>query len=158
MPCVWLSLNIQDDLRREATRMQPKETGGVLAGYLGDNDTIVITHVIGPGTKAVHGHDYFIPDHAFHQKEIARIYADSGSINTYLGDWHSHPDGGNDISKTDRETLRRIATASAARVSAPLMLIISGGKPWQITVHRATRSRWRIRFEQVSLCGTTPRP
>ena len=152
MPCVWLSVTAQDELRREATSTTPKESGGILAGYHGEHDTVVITHVIGPGPKAIHGHDYFIPDHEFHQEEITRVYEESGRFSTYLGDWHSHPNGGNGISKTDRRTLRRIANSPAARVERPLMLIISGADPWQITIHRAIRTRWRFRFVQLEMC------
>jgi integrative and conjugative element protein (TIGR02256 family) len=151
---VWLSAEARDALEREAARMQPKETGGILAGYRGDQDTIVITNIVGPGPNAVHGLDYFIPDHAFHQAEMTRIYHDSGRISTYLGDWHSHPDGGSGISKTDRSTLRRIASAPAARAAQPLMVVVSGGTPWSITAHRIVRNRWRMRFAQLSLCET----
>ena|SRR5258706_12843806 len=152
MPCVWLSVSVHDQLVHGAKHARPNETGGVLAGYHGAHDTIVITDVVGPGPNAIHGNDYFVPDHQFHRDEIARIYAASGRINAYLGDWHSHPDGGTDISKTDRRTLRRIATSPLARIAQPLMLIISGGQPWTITIHHAARTRWRIRFAQLELC------
>ena len=74
----------------EARRCLPNETGGAFMGYWSDPNTVVITDVIGPGPNAKHTRYSFHPDVEYHAAEIDRIYSQSGRINTYLGDWHTH--------------------------------------------------------------------
>lgn len=111
----------------EATRAFPLETGGLLLGY-DDPATaqVVIRQVVGPGPRAAHGLSRFFPDHDYHRRETARIYASSGRITSYLGDWHSHPGGGTALSPTDRRTLARIARAQTARAPRPIMIVLAG--------------------------------
>jgi integrative and conjugative element protein (TIGR02256 family) len=150
MPGVWIGVAERATLAREADRTSPRETGGILMGYRGAGETIVIASVVGPGPNAAHGYGFFVPDHEYHEREVARIYENSGRQWTYLGDWHSHPGGSAGLSKSDRHTLRRIAKSPEARAAAPLMLVLAGGKPWELAVHRAMRKRWRIRFETLA--------
>lgn len=101
-------------------------------GYAAPAGAVVITHIIGPGPHAVHAQSAFIPDHAFHRDQVARVYASTNRQSTYLGDWHTHPNGSTTLSATDRDTLRSIANAPAARVPEPLMLIVGGTiEQWQ---------------------------
>jgi len=136
MFCVWLSISDASAMIAEAGRMSPLETGGILVGYHTEGD-IIITTIIGPGPRGEHGAHWFVPDQTYHEEEIARIYHSSGRMSTYLGDWHSHPKGRPRLSLRDRRTLRRIARTPDARAPQPLMLIVSGGAPWNITGHRA---------------------
>jgi integrative and conjugative element protein (TIGR02256 family) len=152
MPRVWLTLSAREKLLQEADRTKPKETGGVLIGYRGEQDTIVIADIVGPGPRATHMRYSFAPDHEYQEQEIARIYEASGRVRTYLGDWHSHPRGSATMSTTDRRTLRRIARTRSARQPEPLMLIISGGTRWSMTVHRAVHTAWRVIFEELTFC------
>ncbi len=73
---------------------------------------------------------------------IATIYRESGNVVTYLGDWHSHPQGSRTPSRLDRRTARRIARFTAARVPHPLILIVSGGRDtWALHAYRYERRR-----------------
>jgi integrative and conjugative element protein (TIGR02256 family) len=125
--CVWFARDVIDAMRSEAERTYPRETGGVLLGYsdAANNDSVVRA-LVGPGQRAQHGRWSFVPDHEYHEREVARLYAVSGRIWTYLGDWHSHPAGPLSLSLTDRLTMGRIARSAAARASHPIMTIISG--------------------------------
>src|SRR5690606_33938556 len=87
---------------------------------------MVVRASVGPGPRAVHRRRGFVPDHVYHELETARIYADSGRVWSYLGDWHSHPSGTLVLSRTDRRTLARIARAPDARVPKPLMIVLAG--------------------------------
>lgn len=78
----------------EANAAVPCETGGVLMGYWSDSGTeVVIVTLIGPGPRAERATDGLMPDHAFQEAAVERVYRESGRIVTYLGDWHTHPKG-----------------------------------------------------------------
>lgn len=152
MPNVWIGIAERDALTREAARAYPYETGGVLLGYQGENETIVITTIIGPGPNARHAHQAFVPDHEYHAREVAKVYSASGRRWTYLGDWHSHPGGAARLSWRDRATLQRIARSPAARARQPLMLIAAGKQQsWELTVHRLLSRSSRMPTERLQL-------
>lgn len=121
----WLPTSCLTYMAREGRCRVPNETGGVLMGYWSSEKSVVITHVIGPGPHARHSRYSFLPDAEYHDKEINRIYQESGRISTYLGDWHTHPHGGNGTSQRDRKTLSNIACAGEARAPRPIMAILS---------------------------------
>jgi integrative and conjugative element protein (TIGR02256 family) len=76
----------------EAAARYPLETGGVFMGYWADDRTAVVTQAIGPGPNAYHHRHRFAPDQEWQTTEIAEYYRASGRRETYLGDWHTHPD------------------------------------------------------------------
>lgn len=118
-----------------ADAAKPYETGGVLVGYQAPSThEMVITAVVGPGPAARGGRDYFLPDVGFHQREVARLYEESGRTIEYLGDWHSHPLGSAWPSRLDRRTLRRVASSLEARAPEPVMGILAGNPDWSLFV------------------------
>jgi len=136
-----------------ADTWDPLEVGGVLAGYVNEAE-IVITHLVGPGMEATHTPISFLPDHAFHVAEIARIYRESGGTCTYLGDWHTHPGGLPRLSPTDRSTLRQIAQDPEARCPKPMMMVLAGRQAqWEVAafVQMPKQRRWS-REMPVTLC------
>ena len=145
-PPVWFGSRDLAWMAGEAARMAPLETGGVLVGYGGPRDGYLVTAVVGPGPDAVHERHRFVPDAAFHTREVARLYRESGRTEVYLGDWHSHPDGEAYLSSTDRRTLRAVAQSEEARSPCPIMVVLGGRtgavRAWHLTPHRA---RWRLR-------------
>lgn len=131
-------------MKSEADRSARNETGGILLGYWCDERIdVVITAAIGPGPKAVHRSRSFVPDHRFHESEVARVYLESGRRISYLGDWHSHPGGPLKLSAIDLMTQLRIARSSKARAPMALMLILAGGNPWLAGVWRLGRHHRR---------------
>jgi integrative and conjugative element protein (TIGR02256 family) len=132
---VWLSRETFGEMTDEADRWAPLETGGNLLGYHAtDAGAVVVTHAVGPGPHAVHERTRFVPDQDYHVSEIARLYAASGRQLQYLGDWHCHPGGAAELSRTDQGTLKRIAAAPAARASRPLMCVLAPGPRWDAAV------------------------
>lgn len=130
----WMPRGIQQQLEELAQQWGSLEVGGVLAGYW-NNDAAVITHFVGPGKNAKHEAWTFVPDHAFHEQEIARLYAASQGTTIYLGDWHTHPSGVARLSPLDKRTLRAIADAPEARCPQPLMVLLAGsGAAWSTQV------------------------
>jgi len=128
MNVAWISRLTVEAMLAEADRRFPLETGGILMGYISNQD-IVITDAIGPGRAAIHSRYSFTPDQDYHETEIARLYESSNRKWVYLGDWHSHPNQFRpSMSRKDIETLRRIARFRKARIVRPLMFIF-GGEP-----------------------------
>jgi integrative and conjugative element protein (TIGR02256 family) len=135
----WIDVSALSAIEREASRCFPLETGGLLIGYVNDAQ-IVITTAIGPGPHAVHRRYSFAPDAAYQEGELARHYSESARTHTYLGDWHTHPNGMCALSQRDRRTLARIAGYTDARIRDPVMLLLAGGPDrWQRVLVRLER-------------------
>lgn len=140
---MWLKESAYNAILVEAIKQMPFETGGVLIGYWGNAQEVVITSIIGPGPKAAHKRHSFQPDQNFHLKGIAKAYLKSGRTETYLGDWHTHPLYGAYLSNTDKSTLFKIADFEQARLSKPIMMVL-GTKPYSLEawVHVLRKSRF----------------
>lgn len=141
----WVSRQVVHEMSTEASRLYPLETGGLLIGYwISSEQEVVINHATGPGPCAIHHPTRFIPDYNYQQAEIARIYYESAQVNTYLGDWHTHPRGGQHLSYKDRRTLRKIANFPEARARLPIMAILGGGEPnWLLSIWRYSPLHFR---------------
>lgn len=122
---VWVKRSVLRYISSEGTKSIPLETGGVLIGYRGLNSDYIITNVVGPGPNAIHSKSFFEPDQKFHEREIERLYELSGCTETYLGDWHTHPNSTPYLSPQDVKTLTRIAIFKKARIANPLMLVVA---------------------------------
>jgi integrative and conjugative element protein (TIGR02256 family) len=132
---VWIERREFNRMMWESDLWAPAETGGVLVGYWTPKGAVVVA-VGGPGPNAVHNRFGFQPDYPHQDDLIAERYKESGRIETYLGDWHSHPTGGGGLSRQDRSTLRRIAGHGEARTPAPIMAIMYGHPDWQLSIWR----------------------
>lgn len=141
---------IYEEIRNES----PLETGGCLLGYWDESfKEVVIEECIGPGPMAKHSKYGFEPDSEWQELQIARIYKDSGFLRTYLGDWHSHPQGKLTLSWKDKRTLLRIAKFSPARAPHPLMVVMAG-PPWRMRIWKTDKIR-RFSFKlDTSECET----
>ncbi|MDT8389183.1 MAG: Mov34/MPN/PAD-1 family protein [Lentisphaeria bacterium] len=101
------------------------ETGGLLAGYFSaDNSEVVVTKIVTAGPNAVHGIYSYVPDYEADREAIGKIYDETDGLESYLGDWHSHPIGGAYLSWRDRRALKNIARFEGNFVESPVMLII----------------------------------
>ena len=124
---VWLPKWALDLSAAEADDKYPLETGGVFMGWHADKHNIVVSMVFGPGSNAKHKRTSFEPDHSWQLNKIAEHYRSSGNQDTYLGDWHSHPDSTRgSLSMIDRKALRKIIRTPSARCSTPIMAILFG--------------------------------
>ena len=123
-----LTLWVPDlQLRRmaeEAEEHHPNETGGVLLGHRTGFD-VVVREVVDAGPAAVRTTTGMRPDHAYQVRAIREAFEATDGAVTYLGDWHSHPDGSAAISGRDRRTLRNIARERDAYCPEPVLLILA---------------------------------
>ena len=132
----WLPRVAVREMWHEAGRTFPLETGGILMGYwTRPLREVVVTVAIGPGPNAVHERLSFAPDHEFQCAQIADTYRSTNRTETYLGDWHAHPFGSGSLSRSDQNTLGRIARTRTARLKHPLMLVLAGEPAgWEIAI------------------------
>lgn len=147
----WLAENIVQAMAAEANSKEPRETGGVLLGYWGtQNGEPVVTNIVGPGPNATHSLMSFVPDYRFQQLEVARLYEESHRRLHYLGDWHTHPNGGGNLSALDRRALRAIARSHGARARHPVMVVLAGGPEWSLHVWQHDWvDQWCVRWQIV---------
>ncbi|MBZ5613418.1 MAG: Mov34/MPN/PAD-1 family protein [Acidobacteriia bacterium] len=145
---VWIHDVVVAGIREDADHYYPAESGGILLGYISDREAVITAFVDG-GPRAIRLRDGFIPDQEYHVDSIARVYRDSGYQTTYLGDWHSHPDGPLALSWRDRRTLRRIAGYREARLPTPVLIIIGGSNDWSIAA-------WTVYSKSCSIIRQYP--
>ncbi|WP_352567468.1 MULTISPECIES: Mov34/MPN/PAD-1 family protein [unclassified Mesorhizobium] len=123
------------DMQMDADLWYDRETGGTFMGYWAESNVAVITAMIPAGPRASHERSSFLPDQSWQQVEIAKHYERSGRLDTYLGDWHTHPDAvSNRLSWTDRVCLKTIIKTPTARNQRPVMMLMCG-KPGEWSLH-----------------------
>jgi integrative and conjugative element protein (TIGR02256 family) len=111
-------------MAEEAEGHRPNETGGILLGHRKGLD-IVVRDVVGAGPAAVRTATGMRPDRDYQVRAIREAFAASDGAVTYLGDWHSHPEGNTALSHRDRRTLRNIAREHDAFCPEPALLILA---------------------------------
>ena len=134
---IWLTEHCLAQMRTDATRWSPLETGGILLGYTSAEDDVVVTSVIGSGPTAKHYRHRYEHDAEYERSEASRLYMQSGAPDFYLGDWHTHPGGRARMSWTDRRTLADIFKRKEA-IAAPITLIL-GEPDWTPCAWRCQR-------------------
>jgi integrative and conjugative element protein (TIGR02256 family) len=135
---VFISNSLVDRILAEANRKFPCETGGILMGYSSSGGECFVTDLVGPGPNARHARMSFDPDYEFQKEQVASVYRESQRLHSYMGDWHTHPQGSYELSSTDRAALKQIAASRQARCAAPLMLLAVGGPKWELRLWRWT--------------------
>lgn len=137
----WVASSVLVAINKLAVEKFPLETGGLLMGYIAANGDYVISNVIGPGPNAMHLEQSFIPDNEYQQANLEDIFLSSKGKVTYLGDWHTHPNGVPILSRTDKETLRQIALTSTSRIAHPLMLVMAiSNENWTLGIFKHNHS------------------
>lgn len=136
---IWISNKVRRSIVRDADAHGPFETGGVLLGWR-DGENRIVTDIIGPGPRAMHGRHAFIPDHQWQIAEIRSAFERTGGDLNYQGDWHTHPAGTALMSVADKLTLQRIGR----RVPFALMLIAAGDTDieWDFGCWMHRPSKW----------------
>jgi integrative and conjugative element protein (TIGR02256 family) len=109
---------------------------------------VVAEALVEAGPNARRQPHRFDPDGPWQRGRIAELYQASDRRLNYLGDWHSHPQGGGP-SALDRSTARRIAETPAARCPSPVFLIVTNhGGQWQLRAYLFRGRRFkRLRVE-----------
>lgn len=135
-----------------ASGRNPSETGGMLIGYEADNGDAVVTSLIGPGPRAKHTRFAFYPDSEYQQAQLEAHFRATNGRETYLGDWHTHPNGNSNLSRVDKKTLARIAKTPTSGTRKPLMAIWGGGSgTWELGAVRFLGVKRGLFFDDYHL-------
>lgn len=131
-PIFWLPDDVRAQMIALGRTQHPLETGGMLLGYANPAH-VVVTTIIGPGPRARHSRHGFIPDAEYQQVALNAHFDCTEGKETYLGDWHTHPNGIARMSWLDKRTLTRIANETENLSVVPIMAILAGGPiQWEI--------------------------
>lgn len=118
---VALHLDVPPALTATARRREPKETGGLLIGWV-DDGTIVVRHILEvPDENATA--TSWTRGEARANEALAKFLAEAEHPWLgYVGDWHAHP-APVGPSKTDKRSLRKDSWS----MRQPLALIVHRG-------------------------------
>ncbi len=96
---------LKDRMRMETEQHKPLETGGGLIGHINwGRRTIYVTGLLPPPMDSEFRTDEFVLGIQGLKKQISALEKATSHTLTYLGTWHSHPNGGG-ASGTDKRTL-----------------------------------------------------
>lgn len=136
----------------------PLETGGMLLGYRSDAGDVVATAIIGPGPKAKHRRFRFAPDHSYQQDILETHFWRTDGTETYLGDWHTHPNGAAALSWLDKRVLARIAQTSSSGNAEPTMAVLAGQEEkWELCAVRYRSHVRRFVWTEYDLQSLIPK-
>lgn len=152
MAKLWIPRKVLVEIKSLASLSFPMETGGMLLGYISDNNDVVVTAIIGPGPDAKASRYAFEPDAEYQQVELEAHYRATKGIESYLGDWHTHPHGSSIPSRTDKRTLAHIALTTSSRINHPVMAIAGNAAgDWKLEAFRFLSINQRILYSKYNL-------
>lgn len=148
----WIPREVLVEIKSLASLGFPMETGGMLLGYIADNNDVVVTAIIGPGPAAKGSRYTFEPDAEYQQAELEAHFRATKGIESYLGDWHTHPHGSSIPSRTDKRTLAHIALTTSSRINHPVMAIAGNAAgDWKLEAFRFLSINQRILYSKYNL-------
>lgn len=120
-----LSLKIDDKLLKcmysKALNAYPNEVGGILAGRYESKNSAVVERIVMPpkisGTPLE-----FIRDTAGLEELWSKLKNEGIE---YLGEWHTHPNGSSNYSRTDLHAMNEIVRDEYVSILNPILLILS---------------------------------
>lgn len=154
---IWISRTLFLQMCQFGEQKFPLETGGMLLGYTSDTGDVVVTEIIGPGPNAIHRRYRFLPDADYQQERLEAHHLRTNGIESYLGDWHTHPHGDPIPSRLDRKTLAKIASSPSSGITNPVMAIVGGGTgEWKPNAFRFIGCGRCFLFKSYDLAELSP--
>ena len=148
---LWLPQQLfAKEITNEIAAHYPKETGGMLLGYVNGTHRVV-TALIGAGPDAKHEKHRMVPDDHYQQKRLLEHFEKTDGTESFLGEWHSHPEALPDMSRTDRRTLHNVTVNSQNLLTLPIMLIVGvypNEKRCVLKAYRSQSARRRLRLKE----------
>ncbi len=118
-----ISEGLLDDIKKLSIESIPKETGGIFIGrFFDDNYTIYISEILSP-KKTVNTEISFTRHVEDLNKYIEKRFKESKGEFTYVGEWHSHPNGSPEYSGKDFDAMTKIAQDVQIQTNNPILLI-----------------------------------
>lgn len=141
-------VEIRDEARQNIEQLAREssdgnETGGILLGRGPDPAGGIHVEIAGdPGPNADRRPDFFLRDLAHAQLLATRAWEEQRAI--WVGEWHTHPEGGPAPSPVDLATYARLLSASALEFEVFVSVIVipdeaegwakPGLYPWTLAV------------------------
>ena len=121
------------------------ETGGLLVGkYNEAHDTAIVTRVWGPPKDSIRKRTSF--RRGTHGLQLQLDFLWRTTQEHYLGEWHYHPGGTAQPSKSDIGQMARIAKSLQYNTPEPVLIIV-GGSEWEVVTHVFPRYSQPIRLD-----------
>lgn len=125
---VRLSHKTFNHIQAQVATALPNETGGLLVGFIHYKRRIIyVTRALSPPPDSA-GFPYAfklgvqdVPE------QLQEIYQRTGGVISYVGEWHSHPNGTEQLSGTDLAAVKQIA-AHLQRAGIPAHVMIATTK------------------------------
>ncbi|SMD36048.1 JAB domain-containing protein [Reichenbachiella faecimaris] len=121
-------------LAKLRTQKLPKETGGILLGFVDFNDstTYIIDTIPSPSDSREYPNAYYRGIKGIHEK-LENIYNWTYGNITYIGEWHSHPVGCSlNMSDDDKTLFKWIEEHMSPLGYPPLMIILGDNADFKI--------------------------
>jgi len=115
--------SVLDTIRAEVKCTGKVETGGAMVGYEAPDDSLVVTHVCGPGPRAVLSRMSVLVDGQHAHAFCSRIFRESNGRLDYVGDWHRHLGWSLASSEQDLQAMLTIAQAKCCSAKYPVSAI-----------------------------------
>jgi len=142
-----------EQMKGEATRGLPRESGGILIGRF-ERDIVVVTQAGGPGRQASRGNADFRRDGEHAQRVLDSAVAASGGDVDYVGEWHSHP---SDVpaSPKDERSMGHISADPDYKRSQPILVVVRrAGTDWTIDASQFVGQK--LRAVPVAITSAPP--
>jgi molybdopterin/thiamine biosynthesis adenylyltransferase/proteasome lid subunit RPN8/RPN11 len=99
---IRFAAGLVDRMKDALRRARPNETGGILIGLVHAKRRIVyVTRLLDAPRDSAGSPAAFFRGVADLPEAVSEIEKRSGGLLGYVGEWHTHPDGGPDLSTTD---------------------------------------------------------
>lgn len=107
----------------------PVETGGLLVGFVSfKTKTVYVTRALLAPPDSAGSTGEFVRGVEGVPEELARIAERTGGVLHYVGDWHSHPGGSPNLSRTDKKAAHDLrCDLAGVPLPAHLMVATDGG-------------------------------
>jgi proteasome lid subunit RPN8/RPN11 len=106
---IRLKGGLQEELIHDVNQAAPNEIGGILIGRVNHNrKTIHVTRALPPSPDSKSSPFMFVRGIQDVLDSVRQTETATGDLLTYVGEWHSHPSGGGQLSNQDKQTVDKL--------------------------------------------------
>lgn len=139
---IILTPSVLNIIREETGLAGEMETGGALVGRLLAGGVLHLVGASGPGPKGRCASTSVLIDGRYTTEFCNQIYWQTAGSVDYVGDWHSHPRGSVEPSRTDLKAMRLILASDICTCPQPISLIY---RPYPEEVAVYVLNGWSLR-------------
>ena len=106
---VRLKYGLKEELKGLLKQSKPNETGGILAGLVNFKRRVIyVTRILQAPSDSKSSPYAFVRGIEDLPDEVLEIQDLTGRMLGYVGEWHTHPAGGPELSLTDKAAVAKI--------------------------------------------------